>query len=149
MRLKRFRFKGIVQGQLGQLSLEYLLLLAAVMAVFAFLVPALNHVYAVSVYGMDSTGARSFADAVESTVNEMRFLADGSVKQVKASPATQWSVYAQENVFFVEVVSARLSAKKVFSVEFPNKLALASNLISEASFFAVRKQNGKVLIEYA
>jgi len=134
--------------QRGQLSLEYLLLLLAVFAVFSFLVPLLTKVYNVALFGLDSANAKQFTQSIASAVDEMRFLSDGSAKSIVAKPFTSWVVSSNGKGFTVTVKSEPLAAEKQFVVALPNKLDLQELSFQGSMLFLVKKSGGTVLIEY-
>ncbi len=136
-------------GQRGQLSIEYLLLLLAVMAVFAFLLPLLNHVYHLALFGFDSANAGRFVQSVDAAVAQMRFLADGSAKTITAYPSIPWTVYAEGKSFTVVVKDSQLAAEKRFVAPFPNAVRLQPRSFSESRDFLIKKSDSEVLIEYS
>lgn len=132
----------------AQLSLEYLLLLLAVLGVFAFILPLLSSVYRLGLFGLDSANAESFAARVGETVSEMRFLANGSSKAIEAKPFTQWTVSCTGRLFTVSVTGASPRQRKEFSAEFPNALHSRESTFQGKKVFLVRKSGNRVSVEY-
>lgn len=132
---------------IGQLSLEYLLLLAAVLAIFAMLLPLLNSVYATSLFGLDSLNARNFASSLQAAIEEMSFQADGSAILVEARPLSNWIVSLAGERLLVSVQGPEES-KKQFEVLFPNKAGNYTLSLSSKTLFLLKKQSGKVRLEY-
>jgi len=130
----------------GQLSLEYLLLLAAAFAVFALLLPLLNSVFEASVFGLDSVNANRFSNSLQNLVDEMGFQADGSISLIKANPMQTWNFYSVDNNLVIEVEGDNVQKK--FEVAFPNKLFFKPVSFSEKKFFSLKKQHGKILLEH-
>ena len=137
-----------MQLQRAQLSLEYLILLAAVLAVFSLLLPLLGQAYHASLFGLDSVNAKQFIQSLESTAQEMRFLADGSAKRIDASPITEWSVSCSGKNLGLTVKSSALQEEKRFSAQLPNGIQLQPSSFTEPTAFLIRKAGGRVLIEY-
>jgi len=129
----------------GQLSLEYLLLLAVVFSAFAFLLPVLNNVFATNLFGLDSVNAKQFSQNLQQAVEEMSFQADGSTKSFEANPFSHWVISSAEEKLFVSVQGP--GREKVFEVSFPNKISVQASLKTKASFL-LKKESGKILLEY-
>jgi len=130
----------------GQVSLEYLLLLLAVLAIFAALLPLLNSVYGLSLFALDSVNAKHFAFSLENAATEVSFQADGASRSVEARPLSSWRFSSSGNT--VEILVHGPSGEKSFTVIFPNELAPETISFSSEQSFFVRNQNGLVLLEH-
>jgi len=130
----------------GQLSLEYLLLLLAVLAVFAALLPLLDQTFKVSLFGLDSVNAKYFQHSLQHSVNEMNFQADGSKTILEAKPLGQWIVSSSGKILSIKVQGPE--TEKLFEVFFPNNLTIENKVISDNSFFYLSKDSGKIIFEY-
>ena len=129
----------------GQLSLEYLLLLLAVLAVFAALLPLLDQTFKASLFGLDSVNAKYFQNKLQHSVNEMDFQADGSKTILEAEPLGQWIVSSSGKIFSIKVQGPE--TEKSFEVFFPNKLAIESKVLSDNTSFFLSKVSGKIILE--
>ena len=130
----------------GQLSLEYLLLLLAVLAVFAALLPLLDQTFKVSLFGLDSVNAKYFQNKLQHFVNEMDFQADGSKTILEANPLGQWTVSSSGKTLSIKVHGPE--TEKTFEVFFPNELNLKKQTLSSNAFFSLSKDSGKIILEY-
>ena len=130
----------------GQLSLEYLLLLLAVLAVFAALLPLLDQTFKASLFGLDSVNAKYFQNKLQHSVNEMDFQADGSKTILEAEPLGQWIVSSSGKILSIKVQGPE--TEKSFEVFFPNKLAIESKTLSDNTSFFLSKVSGKIILEY-
>lgn len=131
----------------GQLSLEYLLLLAAVLSIFALLLPLLNNVYELSLFGLDSVNAKSFAFALQEAIEELSFQADGAAIYIPAKPLTQWELSCSGKQLLLRVQGPS-QRQKSFEVGFPNNLAFGSASIGSETVFRLKKVSGQILLEY-
>ena len=131
----------------AQSSIEYLLLLAALLFFFAVFAPLMHRAYALSLYSANVLSARRFSEEVGIKAGELGFLGDGSVLLVKARPVGVWIVSASENRLEVLVKSDVLAAEKAFEVSFPNELDFLPQTVNNKQTFALRKIAGKVLLE--
>jgi len=130
----------------GQLSLEYLLLLLAVLAIFAALLPLLDQTFKASLFGLDSVNAKHFQNDLQHSVNEMDFQANGSKTLLEARPFGKWIVSSSGKTLLIKVQGPE--TEKTFEVFFPNELALESKALSSNAFFSLSKDSGKITFEY-
>ncbi len=130
----------------GQLSLEYLLLLLAVLAVFAALLPLLDQTFKASLFGLDSVNAKYFQNELQHSVNEMDFQADGSKTILEAKPLGQWIVSSSDKILSIKVQGP--GTEKKFEVFFPNKLVIENKVLSDNTSFLLSKNSGKIILEY-
>ena len=131
----------------GQLSLEYLLLLAAVLSIFALLLPLLNNVYELSLFGLDSVNAKRFVLSLQEAIDEMSFQADGAAIYIPARPLTQWELSCSGKQLLLRVQGPG-QRQKSFEVGFPNNLAFGSASINSETVFRLKKVSGQILLEY-
>ena len=134
--------------QQGQASLEYLMLLAAVLCFFSALAPLLQNSYALSLYSIDVNNARHFSERLQLKVDEMRLFANGSSSRLMAKPIEEWQLTAKGNSLFISVRSTTLQAEKSFGVEFPNNIVFNDAAITEETAFLLVKTGNSVLIEH-
>ena len=130
----------------GQLSLEYLLLLLAVLAAFAVLLPLLDQTFKAGLFGLDCANAKRFQSGLQHSVNEMDFQANGSKTILEARPLGEWLVSSSGKVLSIKVQGPEVV--KTFKVFFPNELGFESKTLSGNSFFYLLKDSGKILLEY-
>lgn len=130
----------------AQLSLEYLLLLAAVLCIFAMLLPLLNNVFQLCLFGLDSVNAKRFSNEMQATVSQMSFQADGAAAIVEANPLLPWKISSASEKLLILVQGK--DGNKSFSVSFPNRLEMQDALIEGKKSFFLKKASGKILLEY-
>lgn len=126
--------------------MEYLLLLLAVLAVFAALLPLLDQTFNASLFGLDSVNAKRFQKELQHSVNEMDFQADGSKTILKSEPLGEWIVSSSDKILSIKVQGPE--TEKEFEVFFPNKLAIESKVLSDNASFSLSKDLGKIILEY-
>jgi len=132
----------------GQLSLEYLLLLLAVLSIFAVMLPLLNSVYDLSLFGLDCVNAKRFSFSLQEAIEEASFQADGSLVSIEANPLTNWLLSSSGNSLAI-LVQGPGESKKSFEVIFPNQLHLDNASITSKTSFVLRKNAGQILLEYS
>lgn len=131
----------------GQLSLEYLILLAAALSVFAVLLPLLSQVYEAALFGLDSANAKAFSKNIALSVEEASFQADGALKLLKAEPLGTWVFSSSGSQLSIEVLGPS-GRKKAFVIEFPNKLPQNNLEVSGQATLKISKTGGRILLEY-
>lgn len=130
----------------GQLSLEYLLVIASALAVFALLLPLLVQVFQAGVFGLDCVNAGRFSNEMRLAVNEMSFQGSGSVKSIEARPLGEWVVSSEGREFSV-LVHGPGGREKAFSISFPNNVFVQRETFSASKAFVLKTESGKVLLE--
>lgn len=107
----------------GQASIEFLLLLAAGLAILSTFAFAWNKTLWLAQASAETAKARSFADRLSASSNELAILADGTRKTISAGNSVEWRVFAKggrlevsfgtdsESGQFSKSVSAGLSQK--------------------------------------
>jgi len=135
-------------GQKGQLSLEYLILLVAILSAFAVLLPVMNGVYNAGLFGLDSVNAKGFAFSMQEAIGEIGFQADGASTMLEARPFGKWLVFGSGKDFVV-IVQSQTGKEKRFTVKFPNNVWFSKAEIGSKTAFYLRKDSGKILLEYS
>lgn len=133
----------------GQLSLEYLILLAAVLAVFAMLLPLLGSIYSHGLFALDSINAKQFTASLQQHADEMRFQADGAIASFSVLPFNNWGIRSNAKQFFVAVPDPEGKPKE-FAVDFPNEIELQPATLEKGkeTHFVLQKRSGRILLEY-
>jgi len=130
----------------GQLSLEYLILLAAALFAFAVLLPLLNQTYEAALFGLDCASAKSFASSLKHSVAGMSVQADGASKILEASPVGEWQLSSLGSQLAIEVQGPG-GASKIFHVAFPGQLTFPKTALSGPAKLRLSKNKGKILLE--
>ena len=131
----------------GQLSLEYLLLLLAVLSVFAVLLPLLNTVFELSLFGLDSVNGKRFSFQMQESLAKMSFQADGSITSIEANPFGKWRIHSKGEELFVAVKGPG-EREKLFTILFPNSLQMQETIVEGKTSFLLKKLGGKILLEH-
>lgn len=137
----------MISAEGAQASMEYLLLLAAVIFFFSAVLLLFQQAQAVSLFALDVSNARNFANDLKLKAGEMRFLADGSAFSVEAKPIGEWAISSDGNELFIKVKSPQLRKEKIFTVEFPNAIQFSETSVGNGTTLLLRKENGTVLLE--
>lgn len=133
--------------QKAQLSLEYLLLLAVSLSIFAMLLPLLNTVYSAALFGLDSANAKAFSQELKESIGELSFQGNGAAIVFEATALAKWKLVSEGNELHIFVVGPE-GREKEFVVFFPNKPGLFSKTIEGKASFLLRKESGKILLEH-
>ena len=133
----------------GQASIEYLLLLAALLFFFSMLLPVIQKSYALSFFSTDVISAKRFSTTLEARASEFSFLGDGSTTSLTAKPVGEWTLNSTPDSLTLTVKSGSLNATKLFEAKFPNNPNFPRATISTETVFTLRKENGLVLLEYS
>lgn len=91
--------------------------------------------------------AKSFSDSIQSSVEQLKFLGNGSSIEKTAEPSLQWKIFSEKNILFVSVKSASLGKEKTFQINFPNELKFEGIEFSSKKTFFVKKSSGMISLE--
>lgn len=130
----------------AQVSIEYLLLLAAFFSFLLLIVPSMGGVYNAGIFGLDARNARSFLNSFESSVKRLSLFGDGSEEIVSAKILTLWRVYSDGEKIFVFVESSELAKSKELSAELSLPVKLNARDYTGEINILLRKQNGRISV---
>ena len=77
-------------SQKGQLSLEFLLVMAGFVLALALFAPVALKSAKAALFAMEIQRAQEFLSEFKSEASQVSFLADGTVKEVKANALKEW-----------------------------------------------------------
>ncbi|MAG21894.1 MAG: hypothetical protein CL943_01130 [Candidatus Diapherotrites archaeon] len=103
----------------AQASIEYLLLLAAVLFFFSLMIPLLQQSHELAFFAVDIGNAKSFANELQYTADSLAFLSNGSAARLEARPVGKWIVSAKNSTLTIIVESNHSKSLKSFSVVWP------------------------------
>lgn len=130
--------------QKAQASLEYLLVLSGIMAMLLLIFPGISIAVKAVLFAVDSANAKSFSSELQSAVNEMQFLSNGTARKITAHPIGSWRFSSAGKTLSITLLGE--GVEKVFSVLLPNELQ-ADFIVSVQTTFFIKKENNIVLIE--
>ena len=139
------RLQSIPQ-QRAQLSLEYLLLLAAFFSVLLLMMPLIQRAYALALFGFDARQAVSFSKQFSEAVKQLSVLADDSSFSIEISPLHAWSVSAKEKKLVVFFQSKQLEKTKTIEAELVMPFAEFTKDFDAKSEIVLKKENGALVI---
>ncbi len=137
----------MISMEKAQASMEYLLLLAAMLFFFSLLLPLLQKSYALTFFAVDVGNAKNFARELQTKANELSFLSDGSAIALKAKPIESWLIKAEGSELLITVKSSSLQREKVFTAELPNAVFFPETAIEGETVFFLKKEGNTVLLE--
>jgi len=125
----------------GQVSLEYMLILAAFFSALAIALPAITYSTNEFKIASDSLLAKSIFEKAREQISLFDFLADGSEKIFEFTPT---------KMIFVESSADKLtisSEKKSFTIKKENNLGFSKEFSSKF-FMRIKKESSIVSIEF-
>lgn len=87
----------------GQLSLEFMLLLAAFLSFLFLLLPAIEEVLRMGSYGVDAKAAELFLNRARQSSERLLAFAEGSTEEIEAFALHEWRLSAGGGEFDVEI----------------------------------------------
>lgn len=114
--------------QFGQISIEYMLVIAAFLGAAALLMPAAQRMNEAASFSLEAQNAKAFLDRLGLKAGEMQEYADGSCIEVKAMPNLEWLLKNKEGKILLEIRKGE--NEKVFErqidAEVGNEIRMAS-----------------------
>jgi uncharacterized protein (UPF0333 family) len=137
----------------GQLSLEFLIILAAFFSILLLVLPFLIQAYDLAELGLNRKTAEIFLSEVKGKTSQLNLLSDGSCFELKVTPIQPWEIEFDNNnlkVFFVNQTIDPLSVELMtgeFELRDLNDSFISSLEVSEATVFELRKEKGIVVLD--
>lgn len=144
--MNRVRSKKSVCPQRAQLSLEYLLLLAAFFSVLLLVLPLIARTFELALFGFDSRQAVSFSKEFAETVAQLSILSDGSVLPVEATPMHDWIVSVSGGKLSVSLSSPELGKTKTIETGLVSVFSFKKSF-GEKEVFLLKKKNGALTVD--
>lgn len=133
--------------QKAQLSLEFLLVMAGFVLVFALFVPIAVKSTKNTFYALEIQKAKSFLSNFKNSVQETTILSNGTVKEIKAKPLTKWFFSVKNRTAEIKIENNALnrehSIKETLSLNLPE----FSAEFEKQSVLRIEKSNGKIFIQ--
>jgi hypothetical protein len=131
----------------GQLSIEYLLLLAAFLSFIACIIPLFGTIYNIAVFGIDCNAGKDFLNSVASASGELMLFGEGSERTVESKILTFWELKKEGNVLFLAVNNSALGKQKIFSRKVSENIELKKMAFSEKATLKLLRKENSVLIK--
>ena len=131
----------------GQVSLEFLLLLAGFFSVLAIIIPASINLFEVSIFALDARNASIFSEQLSSAIEELSILEDGSMKTLFLNPLLEWRIVSQNNKIVIEVIDEKIGKQKSFIFESNENLSEFNENFSSKSRIIVEKVDGVISVK--
>jgi uncharacterized protein (UPF0333 family) len=124
----------------GQVSLEYLILLAAFFGVLGLALPVMSESTQGFLGASDSLLAKRIADEAQEQINLMKFLGNGSARVLEFFPAKKITLYSQGNELIVQ------ANEKQFSVDCFSPQLIPTQEFSSKFFIKIEKKENNVQV---
>jgi len=128
----------------GQVSIEYLLLIAALVSVFSVAVISLEKVFSAASFAIDSHNASAFISELGAGADVLSMLGDCSRKEFSGVVASDWAFSGSgKNIFLILSVN---STQKKFRL--PEGISLSNPFKIQKGKFSValQKVSGSILL---
>lgn len=122
----------------GQVSVEYLLLLAAFFAALGIILPSVAASTNAFLSASDSALAKHIATDTHENVVLLSSMGNNSSLEEEYVPSQKITLYSKANTIVV-------SAGKEFAIEFPDAQVFVSHEFKEKFVIRLTKENGKVV----
>ncbi len=133
----------------GQLSIEYLLLLAAFFSAILVFMPTIASLHANAVFASDMRNAQNFIDQLQNASEKMLVLGSGSQMEVDAQILTSWELGINGAKAILKVESKNIAKSKTLTAELAAPLNFAQKTFNSDFKLVLKNNNGKITIEQA
>jgi len=130
----------------AQLSLEYLLLLAAFFACLLFLVPAINNTLKIAEFGLDVRNGEQFVNELEAGIERMQILGEGSSVTISGRAINNWELKKELGKIVLIVGSSELGREKEIEREVNAEFFISDMKIKKEINLKLEKNGEKVLV---
>ncbi|MCR4335705.1 MAG: hypothetical protein NUV57_04160 [archaeon] len=126
----------------GQLSIEFLLLLTAILAFLSVFTSAFSELEESSLYAIDVQNAKRFVNELNNSSKTLSLLGEGSQKQFSYKIINEWELKDSPVALIVHSNSG-----KNISLQLPENIMLESSKnFKENLIVVLKKENGKLIL---
>src|SRR3989338_5554173 len=133
----------------AQLSLEYMLLLAAFFSALLVFMPVIAGLHANAVFASDVQNAQNFMNGLESASEKMLILGSGSQLALTARVLTLWQLNINGTKATLVLTSESAGKSKTFETELAVPLELGQKTFTSGFSMLLKNENGKITIRQA
>ncbi len=145
---KKYSMKS-KKSEKGQISLEFLILIAAFLSAMLLFVPIANKAYNLGIFGIESAKAKNFTKELKQKIEEMNFLGNNSRIEIAANPATEWIVSIENKKIKIKIKNDFLEEEKTIEEEFKIEIEplKIEKILNSKTIFALEKANNKIWLK--
>ena len=130
----------------AQLSLEYMLLLAAFFSALLAFIPSISSLHANAVFASDVQNAQNFMNGLESASEKMLILGSGSQLALTARALTVWELGISGPKAILKVKSESIGKSKTIEAELATPFELGQKTFTAGFRLLLKNENGKLTI---
>ncbi len=135
------------QANGAQLSLEFLLIMAGMLAALALFLPVASKAASAGMHCLEIQRANSFLEGFSAKAERANFLGEGTSLETKAVPMGEWQFSVESEKAAITVKSERLGKEKTISSRMPANTEKFAQKITKKTVFTVTKSGGKLVIQ--
>lgn len=124
----------------GQVSLEYILILAGFFAVFAAILPSVSNSVNAFGYAQDTILAEQISERIGEQAMLFKLLGDGSTKKLEFIPTKQIYLWSKEDRLIISAGEKQFES----NIFFPQNLQKQE--FSEKFVIEIKKEDGKTIV---
>ncbi|MBI2529924.1 MAG: hypothetical protein HYW05_02175 [Candidatus Diapherotrites archaeon] len=133
----------------AQLSLEYMLLLAAFFSALLVFMPVIASLHANAVFASDVQNAQNFMGGLESASEKMLILGSGSQLELTAKVLTAWDLEISGPKAVLNIRSESAGKSKTIEAELAAPLELGRRTFTSGFSMLLKNEDGKITIRQA
>ncbi len=130
----------------GQLSIEYILLLAVSLAILCILFASYSYLYKAGVYANDVLNAKNFSISFSSFCQTSSLAGDGTKTELLANVLENWVIRNKDKKVLIIVKSKTNKEKEFFFDCAPGFVSSFDFNLSESKHLILEKKKGKIEI---
>ncbi len=133
----------------AQLSLEYMLLLAAFFSAIMVFMPVIAGLHANAVFASDVQNAQNFMNELQSASEKMLILGSGSQITANAKVLTVWELSISGTKALIKVKSESIEKIKTIEAELAAPLEFSKKTLNSNFTILLKNENGRITITQA
>ena len=132
----------------AQISLEYMIVLAALFSVILVFIPMISETYEAGLFAVDVLNAKTFSNNFSNSLSELNFFSDGAKKRFEINPLNTWEIECKNRVLKITITNSENSNEKVITHTIPDNITCTLT-ISEKTKITIEKKYSKISIKHS
>lgn len=135
--------------QKAQVSLEYLIVLAALISVILVFMPLIIETQKAGIFALDIIKAESFSKSFADSISEMQFLGEGTKKVFEVEPLGIWEIECNNGILTLKVKSREIKNEKVITQAFssPSNKLKCSFSVENRAYLTIEKNHSGISVK--
>lgn len=132
----------------GQLSLEYMILLAAFFSALLIFMPLLINIQSLGIFAEDVKSAELFLSNIKNSADALLLFGNGSKKSLESPILTSWTISSSQNKLFLKVKSTEPPKEKLLEIELNEPISIEEKTFENSISLVLQKESDIISLTY-